>query len=120
GNIIEIQATYDKLTRSGSGFNERKPNGNIHFVEASTAKEVEIRLYDELINDFDNKELPFEEKINKHSKIIKKGYIEGDVVPKESEPFQFTRMGYFALDKDTNENKLVFNRVVELKSSFKL
>ncbi len=120
GNIIEIHATYDKETKSGSGFNERKPNGNIHFVEASTAQKAEIRLYDVLIIDFDNKELPFEEKINQQSKIVKYGFIEGDVNPINHEAFQFTRMGYFALDQDTkNTDHLVFNRVVELKSSFK-
>lgn len=119
GNVIEIHATYDKETRSGSGFNDRKPNGNIHFVEASTAKKAEIRLFDDLINDFDNKEIPFEDKINKDSKIIKHGFIEGDVTPIEHEAFQFTRTGYFALDQDTTIDQFVFNRVVELKSSFK-
>ncbi len=119
GSIKELHCTYDKQTQSGSGFNERKPNGTIHFVEASTAKTAEIRLFDELIEDFEDTSIPFEEKVNPESKIIKQGYIEGDVNPKEAEAFQFTRLGYFAVDQDTKEDHIVFNRVVELKSSFK-
>ncbi len=119
GSIKELHCTYDAQTQSGSGFNERKPNGTIHFVEASQAKPVEIRLFNELIDDFEDTSIPFEEKINSKSKIIKQGFIEGDVIPKAAEAFQFTRLGYFAVDQDTTESHLVFNRVVELKSSFK-
>ncbi len=120
GSIKEIHATYDPNTQSGSGFNERKPNGTIHFVEASTAKEVEIRLFEDLVDNFEDKTIPIEDKINPNSKIVKTGYIEGDVKPKDKEAFQFTRLGYFALDDDSSEEKFVFNRVVELKSSFKV
>jgi len=119
GSVKEVHCTYDQATKSGSGFDERKPNGTIHYVEATTAKPAEIRLYSDLITNFENKDIPFKEKVNKDSKVIKQGFIESEVNPQVSEAFQFTRLGYFALDQDSNENTLVFNRVVELKSSFR-
>ena len=119
GLVKEIHCTYDPETKSGSGFNERKPNGTIHFVEASTAKKVELRLFENLVDDLSDASVPIEEKLNLNSKTIQYGFIEGSVVPSKSEAFQFTRIGYFALDKDSTENAYVFNRVVALKSSFK-
>ncbi len=118
GNVETIYATYDPETKSGSGFNDRKPNGNIHFVDAKTAKPAEIRLYEDLMFDTDE-DKPLEEKINKDSKIVKYGFIEGDLDIKERESFQFTRQGYFTVDEDTNEDHLIFNRTVAMKSSFK-
>lgn len=119
GHVKEVHCTYDVQTKSGSGFKDRKPNGTIHYVEAKTAQPVEVRLYSDLITDFEDKTIPFKEKVNENSKVIKHGYIESEVHPEDSEAFQFTRLGYFALDKDSKKDLLVFNRVVELKSSFK-
>ncbi len=118
GNVKTIYATYDPETKSGSGFNERKPNGNIHFVDAKTAKPAEIRLYEDLVIPDDDAQ-PIEEKINTDSKQVKYGFIESGITPQERESFQFTRLGYFTLDEDTTADRLVFNRTVALRSSFK-
>ena len=120
GKVIEVHCTYDPNTQSGSGFNERKPNGTIHFVEASTAQKAEMRLFENLLKEDNDPKAEIEERLNPNSKIVKHGYFEGAVKPNVNEAFQFTRLGYFALDQDSNEDKWVFNRVVELKSSFKL
>ncbi len=118
GNVQTIYATYDPETKSGSGFNARKPNGNIHFVDAKTAQPAEIRIYEDLMHDTDDSK-PLEDRINKHSKTIKQGFIEGDIDIAKNEAFQFTRLGYFSADDDSTQDKLVFNRTVALKSSFK-
>lgn len=118
GQVKTIFATYDPQTKSGSGFNERKPNGNIHFVDAKTAKEAEIRLYEDLMLDTDE-EKPVEERVNVNSKTIRKGYIEGGITIQERESFQFTRQGYFTADDDSTAENPVFNRTVAMKSSFK-
>lgn len=123
GNITLIHATYDPATRSGSGFDERKPNGNIHYVEATTAIPSEFRLFEPLLLDEDeeNKDKDFMEKLNPNSLTIMNGFVEESL--KDTKPldhFQFIRNGYFVTDKDSNENKLVFNRTCGLKSSFKI
>ncbi len=119
GNIIEVHCTYDPETKSGSGFTERKPNGNIHFVDAKHNKKAEIRLFDDLILDFENKDVPFSEKINPNSIIKKEGFVEEGMNPNIGDDFQFTRNGYYTLDKDSTDEKLVFNRIVSLKSSYR-
>ena len=119
GRIIEVHCTYDKETKSGSGFTGRKPNGNIHFVDATHNKPAEFRLFDDLITDFEDKDVPFSEKVNPNSLIVKKGYVEANMNPEVLDKFQFTRNGYYALDSDSKPSKLVFNRIVSLKSSFK-
>ena len=122
GNITLIHATYDPQTKSGS-FNERKPNGNIHFVNASTAIPAEFRLLEPLLLDEneENKDLDFMERLNPNSLIISNGYVEEFL--KDTKPldhYQFIRNGYYVTDKDSTKNKLVFNRTCGLKSSFKL
>ncbi|QMS84886.1 glutamine--tRNA ligase/YqeY domain fusion protein [Candidatus Xianfuyuplasma coldseepsis] len=119
GNIIEVHCTYDPNTKSGSGFNDRKPNGNIHFVDATHNKKAEIRLFDELITDMDDKDTPFREKINPESLIVKEGFIEEHINPNIGDTFQFARNGYYSVDSDTTKDYIVFNRVVELRSSYK-
>lgn len=121
GNVIELHCTYDPETKSGSGFTGRKVKGTLHFVEASQAKEAEFRLYNPLI--LDEKEgNDFMDQVNVDSLEITRGYVEPNM--SEAGPhdkFQFFRHGYFNVDpKYTSEDKLVFNRIVELKSSFKL
>ena len=123
GNITLIHATYDPATRSGSGFDERKPNGNIHFVEATTAIPSEFRLLEPLLLDEteENKDKDFMEKLNPNSLVIMNGFVEESL--KDTKPldhFQFIRNGYFVTDKDSTKDKLVFNRTCGLKSSFKL
>jgi len=119
GRIIEVHCTYDKETKSGSGFKDRKPNGNIHYVDATHNKKASFRLFDDLITDFEDKEKPFSEKINPDSLIELEGFIENTVSPKVGDSFQFTRNGYYTLDQDSSADKLVFNQTVSLKSSFK-
>lgn len=119
GNIIEVHCTYDKETKSGSGFKDRKPNGNIHFVDANHCKKAEFRLLGDLITNFEDKDVAFSDKIDKDSLIIKQGFVEEAVDLKPGNRYQFTRNGYYVCDKDSTEEKLVYNRIVSLKSSFK-
>ena len=123
GNVTVIHATYDPQTKSGSGFNERKPNGNIHFVNAATAVKAEFRLFEPLMVDEteENKDLDFMERLNPESKKILNGYVEESLAStKPLEHFQFVRNGYYVTDLASTEDKLVFNRTCGLKSSFKL
>ncbi len=119
GIIQAIHCTYDKATRSGSGFNDRKPNGTIHFVEASHATPIEIRLFDELLKRDVDPDAPIETRIDPQSKRVVHGYLEAHATPHQGEAFQFTRLGYFAVDKDSDDQNIIVNRVVELKSSYK-
>ena len=123
GNVTVIHATYDPATKSGSGFTERKPNGNIHFVDASTAVPAEFRLFEPLMLDIteENKDLDFMERLNPESIKVLNGYAEEAL--KDTKPldhYQFVRNGYYVTDLDCKEDKLVFNRTCGLKSSFKL
>jgi len=123
GNITLIHATYDPKTKSGSGFDERKPNGNIHFVNAKTAIPAEFRLFEPLMLDEteENKDLDFMERLNPNSITIMNGFVEESL--KDTKPldhYQFIRNGYYVTDKDSTKDKLVFNRTCGLKSSFKL
>ncbi|MEA3423178.1 MAG: glutamine--tRNA ligase/YqeY domain fusion protein [Bacillota bacterium] len=114
GEIIELKCTYDPMTKSGSGFKERKPNGTIHWVEAKKAVPAEFRLYDSIIDE--------DGELNKESLVVTHGFVEENM--KDSKPidkYQFFRHGYFAVDsKDTKEGRLVFNRIVPLKSSYRM
>ncbi len=123
GNITVIHATYDPATRSGSGFNERKPNGNIHFVNAKTAIPAEFRLFEPLMLDVteENKDLDFMVRLNPNSLQICNGFVEEALKDTNVlEHYQFVRNGYYVTDKDSTNEKLVFNRTCGLKSSFKL
>ncbi|XMB86308.1 glutamine--tRNA ligase/YqeY domain fusion protein [Mycoplasmatota bacterium WC44] len=119
GEIIELRCTYDVKTKSGSGFDERKPNGTIHWVDSS-AIPAEFRLYDVLI--LENGEGNFIDRLSPDSLEVVKGYVEStlrDVKPLDQ--FQFIRNGFYNVDPDTDpsQEKYVFNRIVPLKSSFK-
>lgn len=123
GNVTLIHATYDPATRSGSGFDERKPNGNIHFVEATTAIPTEFRLFEPLMLDVneENKDLDFMERLNPNSLNIFNGYVEESLKDASvGTHYQFVRNGYYVVDKDSTASKLVINRTCGLKSSFKL
>lgn len=123
GNVVELRCTYDPETKSGTGFTGRKVKGTIHWVEASSAIPAEIRLYEPLILDDQQEEgETFLDNINPNSLEILQGLVEPNM--KEAKPqdkFQFFRHGYFNVDtKHTTDEKLVFNRIVSLKSSFKI
>ncbi|WP_416730466.1 glutamine--tRNA ligase/YqeY domain fusion protein [Fictibacillus sp. JL2B1089] len=128
GNVVELHCTYDVETKSGSGFTGRKVKGTLHWVEATQAVPAEFRIYEPLISDEDmEKEENSEGKtfldyVNKDSLIVKQGFIEANMKDaKPQDKFQFFRHGYFNVDpKHTSEEKIVFNEIVSLKSSFKL
>ena len=118
GEICEVLCTYDKQTLSGTGFNERKPNGTIGFVEASTAKKAQFNLFEPLLLDSEAKSENFLDNINEKSWEKLNGYIEnGDY--NAGDAFQLIRDGYYCVDKTSTEDLVVFNRTVSLKSSFK-
>lgn len=126
GNVVELRCTYDPETKSGTGFTGRKVKGTIHWVEAAHAVPAEFRLYEPLILDETEEQSDegktFLDNVNPHSLEVFQGFVEPNT--KESRPhdkFQFFRHGYFNVDpKHTTVDKLVFNRIVSLKSSFKL
>lgn len=123
GNIVELQCTYDPETKSGTDFTGRKVKGTIHWVEASHARLAEFRLYEPLILDEKEEEgESFLDHINPNSLEILQGFVEPDMVEaKFRDKFQFFRHGYFTVDsKYSTPEKPVFNRIVSLKSSFKL
>lgn len=120
GNVTEVHCTYDPETKSGSGFEGRKVKGTLHWVCADTAIKAEARLYDSMM--LDNPEDPSGDMImNPNSLEVCQCFVEPSVKgAKKGEKFQFMRNGYFCVDtKDSTEEKLVFNRIVALKSSFK-
>ncbi|AEB76690.1 glutaminyl-tRNA synthetase [Clostridium botulinum BKT015925] len=123
GNVVEIHCTYDPETKSGSGFTGRKVKGTIHWVSAEYGVPAEFRLYDSLILDDEQDEnKTFLDNVNPDSLEIVQGFIEPYMKDaKPNDKFQLVRNGYFNVDpKYTTKDKLVFNRTVSLKSSFKL
>ena len=125
GNVVEVHCTYDPETKSGSGFTGRKVKGTIHWVAKETAVKAEVRLYENLVDE--SKGSVYNEdgsvNINPNSLTVLKdcclepnfeGAVGGD-------SYQFVRNGFFCIDsKDSKPDALVFNRIVSLKSSFKL
>ncbi len=124
GNITEIHCTYDEDSRSGSGTeaSQRKVKGTIHWVSIKHAITAEIRLYDRLFtheNPDGDKEVDFKEYINPNSLEVITGYLEPSLATaKEGERFQFQRLGYYCVDKDSSAQKLVFNKTVGLRDTW--
>ena len=124
GNIIEIHCTYDEDSRSGSGSeaSQRKVKGTIHWVSIKQAISTEVRLYDRLFtheNPDGDKEVDFKEYINLNSLEVITGYVEPSVQSaKNLEQFQFQRLGYFCVDKDSSSKNLVFNKTVGLRDTW--
>ena len=124
GNITEIHATYDVDSKSGSGSeaSQRKVKGTIHWVSISHAKEAEVRVYDRLFTNESpdkDKEVDFKEFINPNSLKVITGYVEPSlVISKELDHFQFQRLGYFCVDRDSSAEKLVFNKTVGLRDTW--
>ena len=124
GNITVVHATYDPATKSGSGFCERKVKGTIHWVAAETAKQVEVRLYENIVDEEKGK-LNEDGSLNLNPNsltILKNCYVEPALAEaKAYDSFQFVRNGFFCADcKDSKPGEPVFNRIVSLKSSFKI
>jgi glutaminyl-tRNA synthetase len=124
GNVTELRCTYDPETKSGSGFTGRKVKGTIHWVEASQALPTEFRLYEPLINssDEEDEDKSFLENLNPNSLQVLNGFVEpGMKDVAGGDKFQFFRHGYFNVDpKDSKDGRVVFNRIVSLKSSFEI
>lgn len=124
GSITEIHATYDVDSKSGSGSeaSQRKVKGTIHWVSISHAKEAEVRVYDRLFTNESpdkDKEVDFKEFINPNSLKVITGYVEPSLVTsKELDHFQFQRLGYFCVDRDSTAEKLVFNKTVGLRDTW--
>ena len=124
GEIIAVHATYDPATKSGSGFSERKVKGTIHWVNVKTALKAEMRLYENIVDEEKGK-LDENGNLNLNPNsltILKDCYVEPCLKDaKAYDSFQFVRNGFFCVDaKDSKPDALVFNRIVSLKSSFKL
>lgn len=125
GEITTIFAEYDEKSKSGSGTEEslRKVKGTLHWVSAKHALPVDVRIYEKLftVEQPDaEKETDFLEFINPESLKTIKGFAEPALKDVEvGEPLQFQRIGYFTKDQDSTEEKLVFNRTVTLKDSYK-
>ncbi len=124
GKVVEVHCTYDPETKAGSGFTGRKVKGTIHWVPAPYAIEAEVRLYENIIDE--EKGVYNEDgslNLNPNSlQIVEKAYLEpGFAGAKAYDSFQFVRNGFYCVDaKDSTPEKMVFNRIVSLKSSFKL
>lgn len=127
GNVVEIHCTYDPETKSGTGFTGRKVKGTLHWVDAKHAVPAEFRMYEPLVLDEEEESEVEEGKtfldyVNPNSLQVLNGFVEPNMKEvKPQDKFQFFRHGYFNVDpKDTTADKLVFNLIVSLKSSFKL
>jgi glutaminyl-tRNA synthetase len=124
GNITEIHCTYDEDSRSGSGSeaSQRKVKGTIHWVSIKHAIQAEVRIYDRLFtheNPDGDKDVDFKEYINPNSLEVIKGYLEPSLATaKNGERFQFQRLGYYCVDRDSTEEKLVFNKTVGLRDTW--
>ena len=124
GKVIEVHATYDPASKGGNSPDGRKVKGTIHWVPVNQAVKCEIRLYENIINEEEGKfDAEGNLNINPNSlTVLKNCYVEPELKDaKAYDSFQFVRQGYFCVDaKDSTEDNLVFNRIVSLKSSFKL
>ena len=124
GNITEIHVSYDEDSRSGSGSeaSQRKVSGTLHWVSITHAIEAEVRLYDRLFIDEapdSHKEKNFLEFMNPNSLQISTGFVEPSLKTVQAgDKFQFQRLGYFNVDKDSTAEKLVFNKTVGLKDAW--
>ena len=124
GNVTVVHCTYDPVTKNGTGFTGRKVKGTIHWVPVNHCQKVTARLYENLVDEEkgvynDDGSL----NLNPNSlTVIDNCYVEPSIEKYQpGDSFQFVRNGYFCIDtKDSTDGKLVFNRIVSLKSSFKL
>ena len=124
GNVTEIHATYDPETRGGDAPDGRKVKGTIHWVSADFSKDATVNLYERLFNvenpSDESKVGSFEENLNPNSaETLENCKIEGSLTGlKPGDTFQFLRLGYFCVDKDSTDENIIFNRTVALKDSW--
>src|SRR5699024_177769 len=124
GNVVEVHGTYDPASKGGNSPDGRKVKGTIHWVAANTAVKAEVRLYENIVDEEKGK-LNEDGTLNLNPNsltVLKNCYMEPVLKEaKADDKFQFVRNGYFCVDhKDSKEDALVFNRIVSLKSSFKI
>jgi glutaminyl-tRNA synthetase len=125
GHILEVHCTYDPESKSGSGTeaSQRKVKGTLHWVSIPHAIEAEVRLYDRLFTVEDptaDKDKDFLDFVNPDSLEVSKAYVEPYLkTAKAEDKFQFQRIGYFCVDKDSTSDHLVFNRTVTLRDNWK-
>ncbi len=123
GNVTVVHCTYDPETKSGLGFTGRKVKGTIHWVSAPTAGQVECRLYENIVDEEKGKlNADGSLNLNPNSKKVVTAFVEPELMKaKVYDSFQFVRNGFYCVDcHDSVEGKPVYNRIVSLKSSFKL
>jgi glutaminyl-tRNA synthetase len=124
GEVVEVHCTYDPATRGGNTPDGRKVKGTIHWVSAAKAFDAEVRLYDNLFSKPDPDDVPkgfdYHANLNPNSlEILPAAKVEPSLLlAKANDKFQFERLGYFSVDKDTTPGKLVFNRTVTLKDTW--
>jgi glutaminyl-tRNA synthetase len=123
GNITEVYAEYDPLTKSGMAESNRKIKGTIHWVSTQDAIDTEVRLYDRLFmveDTSEDKGADFRDLLNPNSLIVKTN-CKAEPFVREGEAYshyQFQRIGYFNIDPDSTPERLIFNRTVTLKDSW--
>lgn len=123
GNVTEIHCTYDPQTKGGDAPDGRKVKGTIHWVSADHCKDATVNLYERLFNvenpSDESKVGSFEENLNPNSvETLTNCKIEEGLEVKAGDTFQFLRLGYFCVDKDSKEDNIIFNRTVALKDSW--
>ncbi len=123
GNIVELKCSYDPESAGGKSSDGRKVKGVIHWVDAQTAKKAEVRLFDRLFSTEDPDNAPeggtFLDNLNPDSLKVIEAYIEPSLAgEKAGKQVQFERLGYFCVDSDSSEDKIVYNRTVTLKDSW--
>ena len=123
GNVIELKCTYDPSTRPGAG-EWRSVKGTIHWVSTAYAKEIELRNYDRLFTLADMSQVPedkdYKDFLNPDSLTIGKAFAEPALLEDNSGiAVQFERTGYYIKDKDSSEDKAIFNKTASLKDSYK-
>ena len=124
GNVVEVHCEYDPESRGGQSPDGRRVQGTIHWVNAATALDAEVRLYDRLFSvenpDDPNNTGDYKDYLNPESlKVIEGAKLEPSLADARLEDrFQFERIGYFTLDKNSTSEKPVFNRTVSLRDSW--
>lgn len=123
GNVIELHCTYDPASRGGNSPDGRKVKSTLHWVSATENVEAEVRLYDRLFmveDPANQKDSDFRQLLNPESLLVlNKCFIEPSVKnAKPLDQFQFERLGYFNVDKDNSDEKMVFNRTVSLRDNW--
>lgn len=123
GEVTELRCTYDPATKGGNAPDGRKVKGTIHWVSADHALKAEVRLYDHLFSQPDPEDVPkgesYKKNLNPDSLEVVTGFIEPSAAgARNGTRYQFERLGYFCVDKDSSPGKLVFNRSVTLADTW--